>query len=449
MTENELSRDVALATLDEALRSGRVTAADPAGRELQELALALEADSPAVRDEFAREMDEWAAAGFPSAARPGAPAGAARPGFARGAASRLRRGRAGSRASLRDRAVEPGSRASLRDRALRLGRSSVPASLRTRVLAAGGAAVGLVVAVGVALSVLGGGEPAEPSGEGVATAPPPLESAPPDAALVAGGSNAAREATPTGPPGEALTMESSTATTVAPPPSDRLEPRERRRRIERSARLTLSAPDDRLESVADSIVQIVDRHRGFVLRSSVSSGDDSAAGGQFELRVPADSLDAALRDLSRVAHVRARSQAGQDVTPAFVSVGDRLASARAERLSLLRRLEAAQTDARARALRRALDRVSLRLSRLRRELRGLRERTDYVAVSVSLVEGGDGGSGSSGAGDALDDALGTLSGSLELVVRALGVLIPLGVAAGAAWLAARTVRRRRRERALM
>ena len=75
-------------------------------------------------------------------------------------------------------------------------------------------------------------------------------------------------------------------------------------------------------------------------------------------------------------------------------------------------------------------------------------RTDYAAVSVTLSSRDDGaatGGNGDGLGGALDDALGSLSDSVELLVRALGVAIPVGVLALLAWLAARTVRRRRRE----
>jgi hypothetical protein len=48
----------------------------------------------------------------------------------------------------------------------------------------------------------------------------------------------------------------------------------------------------------------------------------------------------------------------------------------------------------------------------------------------------------------LDDALGSLSDSVELLVRALGVAIPVGVLALLAWLAGRTALRRRREAVL-
>ena len=63
--------------------------------------------------------------------------------------------------------------------------------------------------------------------------------------------------------------------------------------------------------------------------------------GDFQLRIPADQLQAALRDLSALGDVRARSDTGQDVTREYVSVTDQLAAARAERRALLRRLATA------------------------------------------------------------------------------------------------------------
>jgi hypothetical protein len=86
-------------------------------------------------------------------------------------------------------------------------------------------------------------------------------------------------------------------------------------------------------------------------------------------------------------------------------------------------------------------------------VRELRTRTDYAKVSVTLRQDGDGG-GSSGSGDgdglggAVDDALASLEDSVEILVRALGVLIPLGLLAAALALAARAFRHRRREAAL-
>jgi hypothetical protein len=53
-----------LLAVDEALASGRPDAADPAARELQQIALALRADAPEADPSFARELDGRVAGGF-------------------------------------------------------------------------------------------------------------------------------------------------------------------------------------------------------------------------------------------------------------------------------------------------------------------------------------------------------------------------------------------------
>ena len=104
-------------------------------------------------------------------------------------------------------------------------------------------------------------------------------------------------------------------------------------------------------------------------------------------------------------------------------------------------------------LRDRLDANASELASLRGQVRDLRERTNYAAVTLTLVErdgdsGGAAGPGPGGTEDALDDSLGLLVGSFNLLVRALGVVIPLGLAGGAIWWAGRTLRRRRREAVL-
>jgi Domain of unknown function (DUF4349) len=300
---------------------------------------------------------------------------------------------------------------------------------RRRVMWAAGTAASLAVAVVVAVNLQSDPELQDLSGRG-----------------------AAPEERPEGVPLERVsptTGGGANARSLPAPAAQDFEPGGRGRAIERSAQLTLAASGGELDAVADRIVAVTDRHRGFVLRSSVTSGDDSTTGGSFELRIPADKLRSAIRDLSELGHVRSRTQAGDDVTRDVISVRERLSAARAERRSLLRRLENANTDDQAEAIRRRLDLVAGEIRALRGRSRDLRLRTDYATVSVSLVEDGANDSGAGGGtGEALDDALGSLTGAFNLTLRALGVLLPLALLGGAAWLVARTLRRRRREAAL-
>lgn len=288
MSEHDAMMESDLRAVDEALASGAVTAEGALERELQELSLALAAQADEPEPAFADECRGRVRDGFPRPRRV--------PRLPRPALARLR---------------------------------------RPPMLALAGAA-SIMAAVVVAVSLQGGSPDQEAGTTGGGGGADPSLAAPRETAPEAEGDSALPQ------PGTAAGAPS------VPPPGGGFASGQRERGIERSASLTLTAPDEELDRVADDIVTVTDRHRGFVLSSSVSSGEEGSSGGSFELRVPADRLQPALRDLSELAEVRARSQSGQDVTREFVSAGDRLDAARAERRSLLRRLEDADDDTEAR-----------------------------------------------------------------------------------------------------
>ena len=349
-----MSTTDALLAVDEVLASGRLDATDPVDRELQELALALRADSPVPDPDFAGRLDQRVAAGFE---RP------------------------------------------------RIARSLLP---RRRIVLAGAAGVLTVVAIGGAVVGLSGRDRTRHEfAPAVATDAKPAAPVP---RPVQGG-----PLTRSAVPGRAHDL---TFKAAAP-----------RRRVERTAQLTLAAPADRLDDVANDVVRVTDRHRGIVIDSSVSTGSDPAQGGSFSLRVPTSELTQTLRDLSRLGQVRARSQSAHDVTRAYSTLQDRLTAARVERRGLLRRLAHATSTGEADRLRTRIDRLAQEIQSLRGELGRLQTRTDYTRVAVSLVEQRR----AAGALGGVDDAL---RGSLRALVGAL------------AWAATAAVRRRRREAVL-
>ncbi len=402
----------------------------------RELALAVAAEAPAPDPDFARQLDDRVARGFPRDSR------AAR---------------------------------------LTLARARAASALRRRPPAVAlGAVASMLVALVVSVSLIGGGDsprtadvpgtagtaqhpggaieldsPADGSIANPAPAQPPAAARRRSQALSAG---LATEPAVTGPiPDAAIALPNGGTQLAAPaPPPSRpgFAPGTRDRRIERSAALTLAAPDDRLDKVAADIAAVTDRYRGFVLSSSLATGDEGATtGGSFELRIPAARLDAALADLAKLGQVRSQTTAGQDVTAAFVTAGDRLEAARAERASLLTRLEGAETDRAATALRLQLDANAGEINRLKSRIAALRIRTNYANVAVTLQStDADTAASSTGERDglrgALDDAASSLSGALELLIRALGVAIPLALLAATGAFAFRTIQRRRRESAL-
>jgi hypothetical protein len=413
MTDESTTIERDLGAVELALGTGAATHADPVARELQELALELRADAPQAEPRFAEGLRARVEAGFPRA-----------PGSARGRAEA-----AGAR-----------QQAALERLAARAARG--PDGLGRRLLRPI-AGVGLPLLLIVVVVFAAGGPPGGGGGGGGD-----------DNASSAGssGGGGVTDGGSSGGGAEAGAGDNAIVAPAQPLPSGRgFAPGQRDRKIERSFSLELDVPLDDMARVADQVTAVTNRHGGFVLNSSVNSGKDGG-GGDFSLRIPTDRLRPALRDLAELAPVIRQSQEGRDVTREHVTAKDRLQAARAERRSLLRRLEQAATDEEAESIRRRLDLVAGEISGLRGQLRDLRLRTDYAVVTVSLLVADDHDDNRGGVGgsfdDAMNDAGGLLVGFAGVLIRVLALALPLGLIALAAWLGTRVVRRRRRESAL-
>jgi hypothetical protein len=155
------------------------------------------------------------------------------------------------------------------------------------------------------------------------------------------------------------------------------------RQVERNAQLTISAPRDELQNAADGVGTVAQSHRGFVLSSHVTTGDAGDAGGSFVLRVPTTELQSTLADLSKLGHLRARSENGQDLTSSYNSVQDKLGNALVERRTLKLRLRHAK-GAKAEAIREQLASLNASVRGLSSEMHQLRSRTAYSTVSLTL-----------------------------------------------------------------
>ena len=394
-----------LTAIDDALETGLAAHHDPELREVQELGLLLRADAPEPAAEYCEWLDERVENGFPKKPAPGP--------------ARWKRW-----------VLEPAALVGMVAAAvlvLSVGLGALSGGSSDESGGGGG---------GAAESSGGGGSVAASGGQdGGATSEP--EVIDPSVSAKSGGSE--DRALARSSPGVAL------------PPSGRgFAPGRSDRKIERSIALELEMPVAEMSRVAEQVTAVTNRHGGFVLNSSVNSGREDG-GGDFSLRIPSDRLRPALRELAELAPVIRQSQDGRDVTRQHVTAKDRLQAARAERRSLLRRLEEATTDQEAQAIRQQLDLVSGEINGLRAQLRELRLRTDYAVVNVSLLVAGDhddnGGVGGS-FDDAVDDAGDLLVGFAGILIRVMALGVPLALIALAAWLGTRGLRRRRRESAL-
>lgn len=219
------------------------------------------------------------------------------------------------------------------------------------------------------------------------------------------------------------------------------------RKQTRNGDLELVTKPEDLENSADDVIATVDRYRGFVQQSSVTGGDAGRAQANFDLRLPAAQFGPALRELSSIAHVRARNQQVQDVTSSYDRRKTSLVEARAQRAGLLKALAAASTEQEIESIRLRLKTVNRRIERADKSLARLNQRINFVQLAVTITGEHD-ANGSWSLGDASSDALKVLTVMLGGLMIGAVVVAPFAIIG----LVAVLVRRRRlrvvRERVL-
>jgi hypothetical protein len=228
------------------------------------------------------------------------------------------------------------------------------------------------------------------------------------------------------------------------------EPHIQNRAVERNAELVLGAAPADVADDSSKVFEAVHSHDGIVLRSSTREGEAGVAGARFELLVPSAKLGDALAALSGIDEVRSRHEATDDITAPTVATGELLQDSKARIDSLLAQLEAAETESEREAVETELAQERRHRSRLRADLQQLERRADYsrVLVRIETGAGEESSGGTWGVGDALEDAGQILAVAAAVTVVALAILGPIVLIALLAWLAHRAWLRRERRRVL-
>ena len=366
---------------------------------IEELEREVRAERPTPEPDFARRLDEWAAAGFPRDA------------------------------GLGPRSVAPRGAGILRRVRERL--TSLPPR---RVLAPAGSVAVVLVVIAVAISQ---------SGDEGGVLDRGGESAPTEESAGGGGAAAGEaEIAPAQPGAQQLDA-------PAPQTADEGVARGSDQRIvDATAELTLGAEAEDVQDVANGVVEVTDRHDGIVVDSQVTTDEDGARAA-FELEIPYRELDATLTDLSELGDVISRTEASEDITARAVraqrelaGVLDRLRDARLELIRADTREERLIARSRIDSLEATADALEADVNRVQRQGR-------FATVSVEVTSNGAASdAGGWSLGDALDDAGSALEAIGGVALVSLAVLVPLGLVAAIVWLVAAHLQGRRREQAL-
>lgn len=225
----------------------------------------------------------------------------------------------------------------------------------------------------------------------------------------------------------------------------------RHRDVERSAEITLGAEPEAVADDATKVFEAVHAHDGIVMRSSTHEGKAGEAGATFELLIPSAKLGDALAAFSQIDEVRSRHEATADITAPTVSAAELLKESRARIDSLLGQLEEAETESAREAIEAELRHERRHASRLAAQLDHLHRRADFSRVYLRIATGesvGSSGGGAWGIDDALGDAGHILAVAAAVAVVALAILGPIALIALLAWLTHRAWVRRERRRVL-
>ncbi|MBJ7354536.1 MAG: DUF4349 domain-containing protein [Thermoleophilaceae bacterium] len=221
------------------------------------------------------------------------------------------------------------------------------------------------------------------------------------------------------------------------------------REVARDTRLTLAADGADIERLSDRVNAIVDRHGGYVASSKVRGGEGNRGRATFDLMIPAAQYKPALAAISRLAHVRSRSQSSQDITTE-VNSAERAVKRWTARVNRLEdQLAAAETTQQRVILRRQLASASAAKREATRQVRANRARVNYVPIALTIVADKTAADKDKGAiTKAFDKAGKILTAIAAVLIVALAVLIPIALIVAALWFGVRRWHRARSNRAI-
>lgn len=232
------------------------------------------------------------------------------------------------------------------------------------------------------------------------------------------------------------------------PATDRALRGSTHRDVERSAEIGLLADPADVANDSAQVFSAVHDARGIVLRSTTTAGRD--AGAHFDLLIPSARLGDALAAFSAIDEVRSRHEATADITKPTIATNEELQDSRARIDSLLAQLSTAEVESERDAIEAELRGERRHAARLRSQVARLDQRADFSRVSLRIESSASATSpgGAWGVDDALGDAGHILGIAAGVTVVGLAVIAPLALIGLLAWLAHHIWLRARRERAL-
>ncbi|MBV9414376.1 MAG: DUF4349 domain-containing protein [Solirubrobacterales bacterium] len=234
-----------------------------------------------------------------------------------------------------------------------------------------------------------------------------------------------------------------------------LQPPTSGRKVVQGAQLSLAAPPNRIDDVAQQVYDVIGGLNGIVENSTVTQTGGPDGYAEFQLSVPNASLGQAMSRLSSLnyAVVVSRTDQSQDITDAYGAAQRRLADARALRTSLLQQLAGATTTEQVDSLKAQIHDAEASISSDEATLARMDQQVNFSQLSLEITARStpapvSHGGGGFGIGRAAHDAGRVLTVAAGVALIALAALTPIALVVALGWWIGSAVKRRRREQAL-
>ncbi len=211
----------------------------------------------------------------------------------------------------------------------------------------------------------------------------------------------------------------------------------------RRAELEIEVESGTFERAWARANDIAGRHGGFITSSQTEMVEDRLAAGHLTIRVPADEMEAALRDFRRLGTPVRTGSSGTDVSGQLVDLDARIRALQAQETQLLELLQQARDVSDVLQVRNRLDEVRLQIEQLQAQKQHLQGQVDFATINASIFEpdgAPDGGDGRFE--DAWHAALETALKVFAGLIVVMGFLVPFALIGFLLWLAVHLVRRR-------
>ncbi len=215
--------------------------------------------------------------------------------------------------------------------------------------------------------------------------------------------------------------------------------------IVKTGTLTLQISHDAFDGIVGEANTLAANAGGYVVSSEIAG--DKHRTGHIVLRVPADRFAGVVDDVEHLGNgkVTSRSVNGQDVTPEYIDLNARLTNLQAQEKVLLRLMDQATTVTDTIRVEGQLSDVQGAIEQLEGRARYLRDQAAMSTITLTLAQTGAAPAAPSepnAISQAFRDAGSYSLDVVTTVIAGAGLVLPLAILAGIAFLVGRAVWRR-------